>query len=132
MNAITGSVDPDSKEAWISPDDVGALGAIILQDPIEKHRDAVYEMNGDVKTFQERAEVISRVLGKEIKYARLPPQQRYDYLTTKIHMEHIKAYDLILHPWSNETKVSVGLPVLLGREPETFEGWFEKHKAAFL
>ena len=108
------------------------MGAIILQDPILKHRDAVYELNGDVKTPEERAKVISRALGKEITYTQLSAQERYDYLTKKVHMEHIKAYDLILYPWSNETRVSLGLSVLLGRKPETLEEWFEKYKAAFL
>ncbi|KAG2226999.1 hypothetical protein INT45_006406 [Circinella minor] len=131
-NCIAGSIDSDTKEPWVSPDDIGAVAAIILQDPISKHRDAVYEMNGDVKTPQQRAALISKVLDKEIKYMQLTAQQRYDYLTKKVHMEHIKAYDLILNPWSSETKVSLGLPLLLGREPETLEEWFEKNKAAFL
>ncbi|KAI9257188.1 hypothetical protein BDA99DRAFT_584907 [Phascolomyces articulosus] len=131
-NTIFGTIDPDAKEPWISTNDIGEVAATILQDPILKHRNAVYEMIGDVKSPKERASILSKVLGKEITYTQIADQERYEYLTKEVAMEHIKAYDMLLQPWSSETKVSPGFSILLGRQPEGLENWFEKNKAAFL
>lgn len=65
-NKIFGAYPEDMIEEWISPDDIGALAAIIFQEPIEKHGDAVYEMTGDWLTPVERAAILSKHLGRDI------------------------------------------------------------------
>ncbi|KAI8136735.1 hypothetical protein BJV82DRAFT_638311 [Fennellomyces sp. T-0311] len=131
-NLITSTLDADTKEPWISPNDIGTLAANVLQDPIKKHADAVYEMYGDVKSPKERAEILTKVLGKEIQFTQITDEKCYEYLTKEVHMEHLKAYDLLQYFWSSNIKVTPGLSLLLGREPETLEEWFTQNKSAFL
>lgn len=87
-NKIFGAYPEDMIEEWISPDDVGALAAIIFQEPIEKHGDAVYEMTGDWLTPVERAAILSKHLGRDIKFQRIPASAMYDVLTTQAQICH--------------------------------------------
>ncbi|KAL1935307.1 hypothetical protein VTP01DRAFT_4447 [Rhizomucor pusillus] len=78
-NKIFGAYPEDMVEEWISPDDIGALAAIIFQEHIEKHGDAVYEMTGDWLT----------------PFQRIPASAMYDVLTTQAQIPHIIAYSML-------------------------------------
>ncbi|KAI9492349.1 hypothetical protein BDB00DRAFT_828631 [Zychaea mexicana] len=124
------TADPDELEGWISNNDIGDLAAIVLQEPIEKHGDAVYEMTGCVLTPAQRIAALGKVAGREIGYTKISTKEKYDFLTTKMGMPHIMAMDL-LGLFKGVNTVSVGLSVLLGREPESFEQWLEHNKDVF-
>ncbi|KAI7850282.1 hypothetical protein BDC45DRAFT_518931 [Circinella umbellata] len=120
----------DQTRPWISPKDIGELSAIILQDPIEKHGDAVYEMIGDPKTPVEEAKSLSRVLGREIVYKRISEEQFYENMTK--YMPHRVAFMFMQMATLLTQKCTPGLSVLLGRAPQTLEEWIEENKAPFL
>ncbi|KAI8145154.1 hypothetical protein BJV82DRAFT_667054 [Fennellomyces sp. T-0311] len=65
LNVILDTVDPDTVETWISTNDACLTTANILQDPIDKH--------GDALTVSERATLLS-------KAARLLHKFVYDFL----------------------------------------------------
>ncbi|KAI9257190.1 hypothetical protein BDA99DRAFT_539298 [Phascolomyces articulosus] len=110
--------EPDQKNPWISPNDIGEIAANILQDPIEKHEDAVYELVGDPNTPKEYVEIL-------IRY--------YDILTKQAGLPHKMAFTLLYYAKCLVIdNASPGLSVLLGRQPETLEQWVEKHKYAFM
>ncbi|KAG2226987.1 hypothetical protein INT45_006394 [Circinella minor] len=132
-NKIIDSQEIDSFKPWISPDDIGELAANILQDPIEKHGDAVYEMVGDPRTPKEHVEILSRVLGREIVYEKVSEEQSYEIMTKQAGMSHLVAYTFVFltAQLANE-RATPGLSILLGRQPETLEQWIEKNKSIFL
>lgn len=129
-DTILGTADPDEPQEWISPDDVGAAAVRILLEPIDKHGDAAYEMIGDVKTPAERAAILSKLLGRTITYTQVPVQEFYEQLL-QTGMDHATAYYITTYQ-DPTARVSRGLPLLLGRQPESFEAWAAKNKAAFL
>ncbi|KAI7860764.1 hypothetical protein BDC45DRAFT_492746 [Circinella umbellata] len=132
-NKIIDSCEIDSFKPWISPDDIGELAANILQDPVEKHGDAVYEMVGDPRTPKEHAEILSHLLGKEIVYEKVSEEQSYEMMTKQAGMSHLVAYTFVFLTAQYENKrVTPGLSILLGRQPETLEQWIEKNKSIFL
>ncbi|ORY99426.1 hypothetical protein BCR43DRAFT_489261 [Syncephalastrum racemosum] len=131
MNTIFDAVAPDEAREHISPNDIGALAAIVAQEPVEKHGDAVYEMTSYLLSGAERARILSKALGREIKYQQVSSKDRYDALVNKAHMPHFMAYDLATMA-SLYTIPTAGLSILLGREPETYEEYIEANKAALL
>ncbi|KAG2219909.1 hypothetical protein INT45_008546 [Circinella minor] len=120
----------DQTRPWISPKDIGELSANILQDPIKKHGDAVYEMIGDPKTPVEEAKSLSRVLGREIVYKKISEEQFYENMAK--YMPHRVAFMFMQMATLLTQKRTPGLSVLLGRAPQTLEEWVEENKAAFL
>lgn len=75
-NAIFDTLAPTDQQVWISPQDIGALAAIILPESIEKHADAVYEMIRDAATSEQRAEYLSAALGRKISYQQVPSTEK--------------------------------------------------------
>ena len=130
-NMIFDTREPDQPNPWISPNDIAELAANVLQDPIEKHGDAVYELIGDPRTPTEYAEILSRVLGKTVTYQKITEEQFYEALTKQAGLPHLVAY-LFIYFGQYTSKRTPGLSVLLGRQPETLEQWIEKNKSAFL
>ncbi|KAG2226988.1 hypothetical protein INT45_006395 [Circinella minor] len=129
-NMIFDTREPDQPNPWISPNDIGELAANILQEPIEKHGDAVYEMIGDPRTPTEHAEILSRVLGKTITYQKISEEQLYEAMTKQGGLAHTVAY-LYVYFGQYTSKRTPGLSILLGRQPETLEQWIVKNKSAF-
>ncbi|KAI9248318.1 hypothetical protein BDA99DRAFT_525381 [Phascolomyces articulosus] len=129
QDVVVDSADADEYQEWISPLDIAQVVARILTlDPIEKHQDTGYELIGDRATPSERAAILSKVLGRPITYKQLPVQDLYDILLKFSH-DHGIAY--FLSTFQRAGPVTRGLPVLLGRSPETFEIWATKNKQAF-
>lgn len=124
--------DKDKHQGWISTDDIGVAAARILTDSIEKHGDAVYEMVADCITHTQRAEIMSRVLGRNVQYKKLGAVERYDELL-KLNFPHAMIYAFSNSDSSMpvEDKVTTGLPILLGRSPETFEEFITRNKQLF-
>lgn len=130
-NTLRNTLEPDELEGWISTNDIGALAAIVLQEPIEKHGDGVYEMTGCALTSAQRAAIFSKILGREITYTKISVKEKYDFMTQKAGIPHLMAMDL-LALFKDVNTVSPGLEVLLGRRPESFEEWLAQNKDAFM
>ena len=76
QGAIYCPVDPDKPYEAVVVEDAGKAGAAILADP-SKHTGRTYSIISDCYTYNDIAQGFSEVLGKEIKYNRVP------YETTK-------------------------------------------------
>lgn len=127
-DALFGVHGTDHPVDYISPNDIGALAAIVLQDPVDKHANMAYDMKGDVVTGAQRAEIFSRVLGRPISYQAIPPALLYQNILN--HRGHLFSYSQAIQ---NEIGVkTIGLPILLGREPETYEEYISSVKSALL
>lgn len=126
-NILTDSLDLDAHDEYISTWDIAELASIVLRDDIEKHRDLCYELIGDTPSARERAAAFSKVLGREITPKQITPEEVYQKVSQ--HMPHCMSVDII-HLRCDRRK-SPALPVLLGRQPESFEEWVVRNKAAF-
>ncbi|KAI8138279.1 hypothetical protein BJV82DRAFT_631713 [Fennellomyces sp. T-0311] len=129
-NTLHHTVDADEPEGWISNNDIAELAAIVLQEPIEKHGDAAYEMTGCAVTPAQRVAVLSKATGRDITYTKITLKEKYEFLTKTMHIPHRMAIDL-LTLFKGMSTVSPALEILLGREPESFEQWVERNKSAF-
>ncbi|KAI8144898.1 hypothetical protein BJV82DRAFT_606616 [Fennellomyces sp. T-0311] len=130
LSAILDTEEPDTVQTWISTNDIGLVAANIFKDPIEKHGDAVYELIGDALTFSERAALLSKALRRTITYKKVSYEEKYSNLVQRASLPHRLAYDF-LQPEPTGYKVTPGLSILLGRQPETFAQWLEANKARF-
>ncbi|KAI9277173.1 hypothetical protein BDA99DRAFT_495066 [Phascolomyces articulosus] len=129
-NTLIDTADPNEPQEWTSNTDIAEVAAKILRDPTEKHQDAAYGLVSDIKTPLERVEILSKVLGRTITYKQVSAQEMYDKFVKTDGMDHATAY--YLASYQDVDPVTRGLPILLGRAPETFETWVIKNKNLFL
>ena len=115
---------------YISPRDIGLVASRILMDPVEKHDDTAYELIGDVKTPQEQAEIFSHILGRPIRYTQVSAQTMYENYI-KLGMGHALSFCASTYQPKNPM-VTRGLPILLGRNPESIQEWLENNNSAFM
>ncbi|KAK4514749.1 uncharacterized protein ATC70_002352 [Mucor velutinosus] len=121
--------DPNLAQGWISPNDIGAVAAVVLREDVKKHMDAVYNLTGDVVTSAERAAIFSRVTGQDIKYIQVSPVQKYNKIMELGHFPHLFAIDFVDNLDSNDdSKVNPSIEILLGRKPETLEEYLTANK----
>ncbi|CEI94587.1 hypothetical protein RMCBS344292_08796 [Rhizopus microsporus] len=133
-DTIFDTIDADKPQGWVSPNDIGAVAAVVLSGDIEKHGDSVYELNSDVATPAQRAAYLSRILGREIKYKKIDSLEKYDMLMSTRHLSHPFAYclsaNLASYDMQNPT-ITDGIHILLRRKPETLEKYLEDNKHLF-
>ncbi|KAI9261559.1 hypothetical protein BDA99DRAFT_511743 [Phascolomyces articulosus] len=122
-------LDPEERQEWVSPWDIGLVAARILMDPVEKHGDVAYELIGDVISPQQRATMFSDVLGRPIHYEQVDSQVIYD-MFIRLGFDHTFAFSVSTYSANNPT-VSRGLKILLGRQPESVKEWLKKNKHVF-
>ncbi|KAG2218285.1 hypothetical protein INT45_000967 [Circinella minor] len=120
----------DTVQAWISPGDIGALAAIVLIEPIEKHGNAIYPMVGELLSNNDRAQILSKVFNCSIEYRQCSIQEQYDLMTKIFSGLHKMAYDFA-QDFKPDHNYSPGLSLILGREPETLEQWLTNNKDLF-
>jgi uncharacterized protein YbjT (DUF2867 family) len=123
---ISGPQGANDLQGWISPNDIGSIAANILTEDIKKHGDAVYELIGEGLTSGERAQILTRVLGREVQYIQTTALERYNLLM-KFNLPHLFAYEIssVRVTMVDEGKVSTAIPIILGRQAETFEEYIE-------
>jgi hypothetical protein len=129
-SSIFGSSSGDAKKPWISPTDIAQLAVNVLTEPIEKHGDSVYDMTAQLLSGDERAEILSRVLEKDIKYVQIPIEVEYKMYIEQAHMPHAVVYGLIDGNYSI-FEVNAGLPIVLNRPTQKLEEWLQIHKEKF-
>jgi len=123
------SCDPNLPQGWISPNDIGAVAAVVLREDVNKHMDAVYNLTGDVVTSAERAAIFSRITGQDIKYIQISPVQKYHKTMESGHFPHLFGIDFADNLDSNDdSKVTPSIEILLGRKPETLEEYLTANK----
>ncbi|CAO3651536.1 unnamed protein product [Cunninghamella echinulata] len=127
------TINPNAKQGWISPNDIGAISAVILQDDIKQHGPAaVYDdLIGDVVSPVKRAEIMTNILGRSITYHQISPMEKYNLIKPFPFFNFKTMYDIatMVEP---EAMVSSGIQILLGREPETLEQFITANKDALL
>lgn len=72
--ALYQPLDPDKPLQQISADDIGAFAALAFANP-ERWIGRAVDLAGDELTMPEAAEVFSRVIGREVRYVRVPMEQ---------------------------------------------------------
>jgi uncharacterized protein YbjT (DUF2867 family) len=124
----------DGREAFIDVDDVAAVAAATLMDPVA-HRGAAYSITGpDALTVAEAAAVISKVSGSHISHVSTAQEEWVSaILATGVPPE----YGQVLRRLSNAVASGNGsLPnkvvkEVTGREPTTFAEFAEHNAAAW-
>lgn len=125
-------IPADRAQGWISTNDISAVAAVVLSEDIHKHGDAVYTLVGDVCTPTQRAEIFSRLAGKEITYQQISPAQRYKAFISWGVFGHNVCMDLCgVGEDYDDARVSNEISILLGREPETLEQYIATKKSIF-
>ncbi|GAN04288.1 hypothetical protein MAM1_0059c03748 [Mucor ambiguus] len=110
------------RKGYVSPNDIGAVAAVVLRQDVAEHQDVVYNLAGDVSIPLQIAESLSRVIGKEVPYHQISATNFYSTLVNTALIPHLLAMDLTDHA-GIETCLSttLSIEVLLGRKPETVE-----------
>lgn len=127
---ILGSTSPDTKHPWISPTDIAELAANVLTEPIEKHGDIVYHMTSVMLSGDERARILSKALGKDIKYTQVSVEDQYKSWMENAHFPHFIAYGFV-DATEEGYSVNPALCIVLYRPPQTLEAWLELNKDKF-
>jgi len=122
---------PGNRQAYIDTRDIGDISSNILTESIEKHGTAVYDVYPDVLSYDEKAAILTKVLGKEVKYVQLEPQVYYDTMLS-YGMTHSFVYEFINLQNEDFNLATPQIEILLGKKPRTFENWVRDHKNAFL
>ncbi|CEG83819.1 hypothetical protein RMATCC62417_17689 [Rhizopus microsporus] len=133
-DTVIDTTNPDEPMGWISPDDIAAVAAVVLTEDIEKHRDAVYELNGDIVTGNQRVDIFSRATGRPFSYKRISMPEKYKLYMDTGFFSHLDIYDLLTKKASYDARhpfITDGIEILLGRKPETLEQFIFKNKHRF-
>jgi uncharacterized protein YbjT (DUF2867 family) len=127
---ILASTSPDTKLPWISPTDIADLAANVLTEPVEKHGDIVYNMTSVKLSGDERAQILSKALGKNVKYTQISVEDQYKSLVENAHFPHSIAYGFV-DATLDGYPVNPALSIVLHRPPQTLEAWLELNKDKF-
>jgi len=120
---------------FISPRDLASVAVHLLASP-EKHQNQVYPITGSqLLSSEEVAATIGLVLQKPIKYVDLAPEA-HKSLLEKFGTPSWQASDLVgfeqakKNDWIAE--VNANVKKITGKWPQSFRGWVEENKAAFI
>lgn len=123
---------PDSPRSWVSPNDIADVAVEILTDPdLEKHADAAYELTSDVATPTQLMDILSHASGRSIAYKQITSLERYNALKDNVPWPFQGIYALATQV-ETSAKVSNGITILLGREPESLEAYFAANKQSLV
>ena len=136
QSSIYSPVDPTKPFGAISMEDAGKAIAAILADPI-KHANKTYNLLSDRQTLGQVAEGLSKALGKEVKYIRVPydaakqgflgkgmPEWQIDGLFTLFRLIDSGS------PLMNVADLSA-FTQITGDQPTDLNTWLAKYSAGF-
>ena len=128
--------DPDKPLSSIAVEDAGVASAVILADPA-KHAGKTYNLVSDRQTFGDFARAFSKVLGKEIKYVRVP----YDATKQKLIGAGIPEWKadafLELNKLLDNDAPEINIPdvtdyeTITGEKGTTYSDWIAKYAPGF-
>jgi len=123
------------KCGFVAAGDCAEVAAHVLTSE-ENHHEQDYQVTGpDALSFQEAAEALSRVLGREIQYVDIPEEQMREILcSTGLTPEQAEMGVLCHYRLFKEGRASLVTDTvknLLGREPVSLEEFFRDHAHMF-
>jgi uncharacterized protein YbjT (DUF2867 family) len=111
--------------------DIADCAVAVLSEPVNKHDRNVYELGADCLTNEQRAAVLSKVLGKHITYE----QQSFEdaYKASISHgMSHSFAYGMIQFALVDICETTTPqVSIIIGRPLRTLEDWVKENVKAF-
>ncbi|MBI3105354.1 MAG: hypothetical protein HYY95_07255 [Candidatus Rokubacteria bacterium] len=125
----------DGKWAAIDPADIGAMAVKALTQP--GHEGKAYTLTGpESLSAAQYAAILSRVLGRPVRFVDVPPEAARDSLRQSGMPEaYVDAVlDLLAFMKANKADGVFGVETMekgLGRKAGTFEAWARRHAAAF-
>jgi uncharacterized protein YbjT (DUF2867 family) len=119
--------------APIDPRDIAAVAALALTQP--GHESKIYELTGaEPLTAGKQVEILSRVLGKPLRYVDVPPAAAREGMI-KSGMSVVVAdavaelFTMVREGRASQTTDT--FERIVGKAPRTFEAWCQDHVAAF-
>jgi uncharacterized protein YbjT (DUF2867 family) len=130
FNKILGVASPDLVATFIDPRDIADVAVSIFVDPVEKHGNYVYDVQTEVLSNKQRAEIFTKVLGRSIVYEQVDVVAFYDHLV-HMKMPHTVAYDFVNLGLFNFDNPIPQLRILTRKPLRTFEDWVKENRQAF-
>ena len=128
--------DPDKPLSSIAMEDAGVAAAVILADPA-KHAGKTYNLVSDCQTFGDFTRAFSKLLGKEVKYVRVP----YDAAKQVIvgagfqdwQADGILEWDKLIDNDAPETNIAdlSDYKNITGEKGTTYSDWIAKNAPGF-
>lgn len=132
-NGIYTTAPIDFRQGYISPNDIGAVAAVVLREDVDKHADATYNLTGDIITPRQQVDITARLIGKEVPYHQISATEMYNNIMSTGWLTHPYALDLADHDGiENNLKITPSIELLLGRKPQTAEEYLTLNKDKIL
>ena len=122
--------------SWVDCQDVGAVAAACLAEP-EKHRGATYRLGYEARTFDEIADIFTRVIGQPFSYEARPPEEFLrNVLAAGAEPAYMKCvFDSYVSLTAGEDlragEVFDNFPAITGRNPKTLADFAKTHQKQF-
>ena len=136
QSSIFSPVDPTKPFTPVVVEDAGKAAAAILADP-QKHAGKTYTIVSDRHTYNDVAAAFSEVLGKEVKYVRVPYEAAKKALADLGVPEWqaagaLELYHLIDSGAPETNQANTGdFTAITGEQPTTIKSWVEKYGGGF-
>src|SRR5262245_41296471 len=115
--------------------DIAAVITATLSEPLDRHAGRIHLVTGPAAlTFDQIAEVCSRVVGRPVRYVNLTDEQLKAGLVASGQPEWQAAALLELNTYARQGHASMVTDTvqrITGRRARTLEEWFKDHAAAF-
>ena len=122
----------------VAAEDVARVGTALLATPGDAHQEA-YDLIGETPAVKEIAPILSRVLGRPIRYVEISDERWAQAVEGRINSH---ALDHLSHLWryfrtsglgkgENGFRISDGISALTGTAPQTLEQFFQKKMDVF-
>lgn len=126
----------NASKSWVDAEDVAQVAALSLLQP-EIHAGKTYRMGYDAKSYDDIAEMLTKMIKKPFQYQPQLPEvflksmQEAGADMAYMHCvyDHYKRYAAGTIPGADETFDN--FPQITGNEPVTWETFIKKHKAEF-
>jgi len=121
------------RTAPIDPQDIADVAALALTQP--DHVGKIYELTGDeLLTTAQQVEILSRVLGKPIRYVDVPPSAVKEQMLERglpplVAQAATEVFTRIYEGWG--AQMTNTFAEVIGCKPHSFEAWSRDHIAAF-
>jgi NAD(P)H dehydrogenase (quinone) len=125
-----------SRWSWVDIEDVAAVAAVSLLEP-EKHNGQTYRLGYEAATYDDIAEIFTKVIGQPFSYEARPPEEFYrNVLAAGAEPAYMKCVfdsytELTNGVAVRPDEVFDNLPSIIGRQPRTLADFAEKHADVF-
>jgi len=129
QSKLFGIASPATRFSNVSTDDIAEIALNVFIDPIEMHGTTIYDITSEILSYEERAQIYSRVLGRQISYVQVPVDVIYKQMVEVQHIPHAMAYNLVGFS-SDQIKYTPQIAILLKKAPRKFEDYLKEIKNA--